>query len=215
MDEPLAISPLWLEYSGLPAWLNARARSGSWSVFKKIVELDCQRNAIADIVEAAPSELAEWTGLKAETVVRILEKMRRKKVIACFVGEHPDEPALLQVQIPLKTPRAPGDVLRASGKAFFRPGMRLRYAYPQEEPPGDQTRLQEVVDLYFNNIGMKMNSFVLDELRLVARRFSLESIRRVFGRAALNEVRELGWVVRELIKESRPAETSIVRLESE
>ena len=38
--------------------------------------------------------------------------------------------------------------------------------------------------------------------RVIGRRFSLESIRKVFGRAALNDVRELGWAVRELIKES-------------
>jgi len=202
MDEPVAISPLWIEYSGLPAGLNEEIRSGAWVVFKKLLELDCQQNAIPDIIEAAPEEIAVWTGLKSETVVRILNKLRQKKYMAASMGEHPAEPSLFQIQVPLRTPRKAVDVLKESGKAFFRPGMKLRYAFPITEAPGDEVRMQQVVDLYFNNIGMKMNSFILDELRLIGRRFTLESIRKVFGRAALNDVRELGWAVRELIKES-------------
>lgn len=202
MDEPLAIFPLWLEHSGLPARLNAEARAGAWSVFKKIVELDCQQNAIPDIVEVSPAALAEWTGLPAERVQRILVKLRQKRVIACFLGDDPQEPALLQIHVPLRTPRAPAEVLRESGKPFFHPAMRLRYAYRTEEPPSDEERLQQVVDLYFNNISMRINSFILDELRLLARRFPLESIRRVFGRAGMNDKPELGWAVRELLKDS-------------
>jgi hypothetical protein len=202
MDEPVAISPLWIEYSGLPAQLNDEIRSGAWIVFKKLLELDCQQNAIPDIIEAAPEEIAGWTGVKPEIVVKILNKLRQRKYLAASMGEHPGEPGLFQIQIPLHTPRKAVDVLRESGKAFFRPGMKLRYAFPITEPPGDEARMQQVVDLYFNNIGMRMNSFILDELRLIGRRFSLDSIRKVFGRAALNEVRELGWAVRELIKES-------------
>ncbi|MCX7016963.1 MAG: hypothetical protein NTW86_31120 [Candidatus Sumerlaeota bacterium] len=207
MDEPLAISPLWLEFSGLPEWLNAEARAGAWAVFKKIVELDCQQNAIPDIVEAAPAELAQWTGLKAETVQKILVKLRRKHLIACSLGDHEEETALIQIQIPLKTPRPAAEVCKESGKAFFRPGMRLRYAYPIDEPPGDEVRLQQVVDLYFNNISMRINSFLLDELRLIARRFDLESIRRVFGRAGLNDKPELRWAVKELLKEAKDKRT--------
>ena len=79
--------------------------------------------------------------------------------------------------------------------------MRLRYAYPIEEPPGEEVKVQQVIDLYFNHISMKINSFIVDELRLLARRFPLEAIRRVFGRAAKNDAPELRWAVRELVKE--------------
>ncbi len=199
MDEPLSISPLWLEYSGLPQWLNANIRAGAWSVFKNIVELDCRMNAIPDIVEIAPAAIAEHVGLDADVVMKTLLKLRQKRIVAASLADSPEEESLLQIQIPLKTPIAAHEICKQGGP-FFRPGMRLRYAYPIEEPPGDEVRLQQVVDLYFNNISMRMNSFVLDELRLVARRFSLESVRAVFGRAGLNDVHELGWAVRELIK---------------
>ncbi len=199
MDEPLAISPLWIDHSGLPAWLNAEVRAGAWVVFKKIVELDCAANAIPDIVEVKPVELAEWTGLSADVVMKILAKLRQKRLIGACLSASPEESALLQIEIPLKTPVSAAEVCRQDG-ALFHPGMRLRYAYPIEEPPGDEVRLQQVVDLYFNNISMRINSFVLDELRLVARRFSLDSIRTVFGRAGLNDVHDLKWAVRELIK---------------
>lgn len=204
VDEPLAISPLWLEFSGLPSWINGKVRSGAWVVFKKIVELDCQQNAIPDIVEAAPVEIAQWTGLSCDIVVKILAKFRQKRLIAMSQGGEPEELALIQIQIPIKTPVSPSEVLRESGKAFLRPGTRLRYAYPIDETPDDEIRLQQVVDLYFNNISMKMNSFILDELRLVARRFTLESVRKTFNRASLNDAPELRWAVRELIKESAP-----------
>ena len=203
MDEPLSISPLWLEYSGLPEWLNAEVRQGAWVVFKKIVELDCQMNAIPDIVEIAPVALAGRIGLGADVVMKILVKLRQKKIVASCLGSSADDPALLQIEIPLKTPIAAAEICRTVSP-FFHPGMRLRYAYPIDEPPGDEIKLQQVVDLYFNNISMRMNSFVLDELRLVARRFPLESVRTVFGRAGLNDVHDLGWAVRELIKFSRP-----------
>lgn len=203
MDEPIAVSPLWLEYSGLPRHLNEAVRAGAWPVFKKLVELDCQQNAIPDIIEAAAADLAEWTGLKADAVSKILAKLRSAKYVAGYIADHPEEVSLFQIQIPLRTPRTPAETIRDSGKAFFHPGMRLRYGYPLDAPPDDETRLQQVVDLYFNHISMRMNSFILDELRMVARRFSLESARGVFGRAALNETRSLAWAIRELVKERR------------
>jgi len=203
MDEPLSISPLWLEHSGLPAWLNSEVRAGAWPVFKKIVELDCSQNAIPDIVEVVPVHLAQWCGLSTDVVMKILSKLRSKRLIGACLADSAEEAALLQIAIPLKTPLSPAEVC-ASGGAMFRPGMRLRYAYAMDEPPADEVRLQQVVDLYFNNVSMKINSFILDELRLVARRFTLEECRGVFGKAGLNDVHDLHWVVRELIRMRRP-----------
>ena len=56
-------SPEWLELSGLPELLNTKSRMGTWSVFKKIVELDCAKNSIPGIVEISASELSEMVGI--------------------------------------------------------------------------------------------------------------------------------------------------------
>ena len=63
--------------------------------------------------------------------------------------------------------------------------------------------LQRVIDLYFNTVGFKMNNFILDELRLVSRRFPRPEVEKVFARAGKNDIRSLGWVVRELYRASR------------
>jgi len=87
------------------------------------------------------------------------------------------------------------------------------YRYSQAGPnqtstelDGKDTALQEVVDMYFNTVGMKMNAFVLDELRLLRERFELDQIRYAFRRARQNEIRSLNWVVQQLVKQSKKAE---------
>ena len=65
---------------------------------------------------------------------------------------------------------------------------------------GRERVLQEIVDLYFNAVGLKMNAFVLDELRLLRQQFPIEQVRKVFRRAQVNEIRSLHWILRELVR---------------
>ena len=81
----------WLELAGLPVELNAKVRSGAWVVFKKIVELDCGRNRDPGAVEISLDELGERCGLDWEKIARIIEALRKRKVLACFLPDNPDE----------------------------------------------------------------------------------------------------------------------------
>ena len=94
----------WLEWSGLPAALNA-ARANGWLVFKKLVDLDCRAARRPGIVEISIGELAERCGLTPETTEKVIEALRKKKYLRCFVPEHPEETALIDVPAgtPLKT----------------------------------------------------------------------------------------------------------------
>jgi hypothetical protein len=208
-SEPLASSPLWLAYSGLPEWLNARAGRNGWLVFKTVVEIDCQLNARPAAVEIAPAEIAERCGLAPDAVMKTLEALRRKKCLALFLPEHPDERALIEVKIPLPIPRTLDEIRARFPFNRLDPAVRLRYSSAAEAETakrtteGEKKDLERTIDLYFNIVGFKMNSFILDELRLVCQRFPRSDVEKTFDRARKNDIRSLGWIVRELYRVGR------------
>ena len=200
-------SPLWLEFSGLPEDLADKPNgAAAWAVFKKAVELDCAANSSPGTVEIVISELAGRTALKPPAARKGLLLLRRLKLMACFLPDSDEEAALVRVQVPLPTPRTREQIAAAWPAELGAMPASLRYldvaAEQGDETAGDgsDTVLQEIVDLYFNTVGLKMNAFVLDELRLVRQRFPIEAVRRVFRRAQQNEIHSLQWVVRQLAR---------------
>jgi hypothetical protein len=70
--------------------------------------------------------------------------------------------------------------------------------------------VQRIIDHYLNVLSQKMNSFIVDEIEVLAERFTLEAIERTIDRGAKHEIQSIGWVARELIRDAKrpPAETS-------
>src|SRR5690242_806929 len=101
----------WLEWSGLPLALN-KIRSGGWAVFKKLVELDCRAHQCPGTVEVSLGELGERCGFEPEVVEKIVEALRKKKVLRCYVPDNDEELALIEIRVPVKTPLAPEEVAR-------------------------------------------------------------------------------------------------------
>jgi hypothetical protein len=199
LGEKRAEFPLWLEYSGLPELINTRIRKGAWSVFKKVVELDCAVNVDPGVVSISLRELAERTGLSPEIVQRCLNGLRKKKIVACFIPDNFEENALLRIVVPLKTPLSP-DKVKKEKSDLFPPGEDFfRYFDHRAIEPQDDEILQEIIDLYFNSLGLKMNLFILDELRLIRQISNLSDIRRVFETARRLEIKSLRWVMRQLL----------------
>lgn len=206
--EPLAMSPLWVQHSGLPAWLNDAINRSAWLVFKMVMELDCARNARPGTVEVPPADLADLCGLEAKSVMRTLEGLRKKKKIALFLPEHAEESALVEIKTPLETPRSVEEVRESF--PFNRVDAKVLFRY-SGSPAGEATGasagqkkdFQRVLDLYFNIIGFKMNSFIMDELRLICQRFQPREVEKTFSRAEKNGIRSLAWVVRELYRTHR------------
>jgi hypothetical protein len=205
VEEQLSKSPLWLEYSGLPVHLNQKARGAGWLVFKKIVELDCDQNENPGIVEISLEELAARTGLEANVVERAIKKLKREKLVGCFLPDNAEEVALLRINVPIKTAISPEEIRKKYGE-IFPPGRDFfRYVdkHVDEADEEQDAALKEIVDLYFNALGLRMNAFILDELRIIRRRFDLDRIRKVFERAKRLHIRTLRWVVRELLREQK------------
>lgn len=199
-------SPLWLEHSGLPAQINEAVKGGcGWSVFKKIVELDCAANPEPDTVEITIEDLATRCGVAPAAIRKSAQALRKLKLVSCFLPDSDEEAALFQIRVPLKTP-VPLKELKASLPLIFADANQycryLRAAQATAET-GDETSdtvLQEIVDLYFNTVGLRMNAFVLDELRLIRTRFPLDKVRRAFRKAQQNEIHSLHWIVRDLVR---------------
>ena len=199
----------WLELSGLPAELN-KIRANGWLVFKKIVELDCGRHRTPDAVECSLGELGDRCGLDWEKTARIIEALRKKKYLACFLPDNPDEPGLFQVRAPIRTPKSAEEVARASRDPQMRDPTTYRYLAEPEERPQSVEKIQKIIDLYLNTLSQKMNSFIVDEIEVLAQRFPIEAIERTIDRAARHDIRTLGWVAKELIRDSARPEKKAV-----
>lgn len=196
----------WLEWSGLPRELN-KVRAGGWVVFRKIVELDCQAHQQPGTVEVALQELAERCGLEPEATAKIIEALRKKKYLRCFLPEDNfEEPALLEIRLPLATPLAPEAVAARVADPRLRDASKYRYAAEPADPGADEQKMHEVVDLYFNYLSNKMNSFILEQIEIVARRFPIEEIRHTMERAARHNLRSISWVLKELIRDHEKKE---------
>ncbi len=191
---------LWLEWSGLPAALNA-VRANGWLVFRKLVELDCAAHRRPEPVEVTLSELAERCGLEADAAARVIEALRKKKYLRCYLPEHPDEPALIEIRTPLPTPLQPAEVARRIPLPTLRDPAFYRYARAEAEPAADERRVQDAVDLYLNHLSQKMNPSILEQIEIAARRFPEEALRLAIERAARHEIRSMGWVLKELIRD--------------
>ncbi len=190
--------PLWLEWSGLPRALNEKIRIGAWSVLKKIIELDCERNLHPDAIEISVTDLAERVGLSPAVCRRILTGLRRQRALLVFLPESDEEAGLFQIRVPLKTPTPINDIARLHPELhLLKPGTDDRYAREAEVDPEDPT-IRAVIDLYFEHVGLRMNSFILDELIFIAQRFGRREIERTLRQAGRLESPSLAWVAREL-----------------
>lgn len=209
--EPRTWAPMWLEYSGLPELLAKKIRGGTgWPLFKKIVELDCERNSAPGTIEVSLEELQKRCGVAPGMARKAATTLRKLKLIACFLPDNDEEGALFRVVTPLDTPR-PAEQIRSEESYLFEHAADfMRYvddciASKQEDLPTNDPDLKEVVDLYFDTIGLKMNVFILDELRMLPQRFSIQEVRSVFRRARKNEIRSLHWVIQELVRRRKKA----------
>jgi len=199
MEEIRATFPLWIEFSGLPEFVNTKIRKEAWSVFKKIVELDCEANLEPGVLDISLQDLGSRTGLSPQIVEKCLNGLRKKKLLACFIPDNPLEKCLIRIVIPLKTP-IPAQDLKKQRSDLFPPGSDFfRYFDERIAQPEDDEALREIIDLYFNTIGLKMNFFILDELRLLRQRFPLSDVKRVFESAKRLEIKNLRWVMRQLV----------------
>ena len=208
-DRAHAHFPLWIELSGLPSHLNEESKLAyAWAVFRKIVELDLAANSVRPgTVEISLAELGARCGLDAPKAEKAIKAMRKAKLVRAFLPENEEEAALLQLLLPLATPRSADEVRATHPDLFLEAQWPPRYAVAGEadaSPTADRgEKVKAVVELYLNVLSMKMNSLILDELQLISDRYDMELIQKVFDRARKREAASLGWILAEIRREKK------------
>ena len=204
LDEPVAESPLWLEIAGYPEYLTEKIRQGAWPVFKKLIETDSATNERPGVFTISLKAIAKGSGVEIKVASRVIEALRKEKILRCYLPEHEEEDAMFQFLTPFEPPM---EAEKIRQKMRERPGHkpeRLRYLDEfAAHGPIAENQVQQVVDAYLDTFGMRLNSFVLDELSLLAGRFSLEAIRAAFGMIAQTQKPSLKEVMRYLAEQKR------------
>ncbi|MCX7045102.1 MAG: hypothetical protein NTX50_06415 [Candidatus Sumerlaeota bacterium] len=204
LDEPVAESPLWLEIAGYPEYLSQKIRQGAWPVFKKLIETDAATNERPGVFTISLKAVAQGAGVEVKVAGRVIEGLRKEKMLRFYMPEHEEEEAMFQFLTPFSPPMD-ADQIRA--KLRERSGHkpeRLRYLdETATHGPIAENQVQQVVDAYLDTFGLRINSFVLDELSLLAGRFPVEAIRAAFSLIAQTQKPSLKDAMKYLAERKR------------
>ena len=204
LNEPVCESPLWLEVAGYPRYLNDKLRREAWPVFKKLVELDCAANVGPQVFSVSVSALAERCGLSVDVTRRVIQGLRKEKMLRCFLPEGDEEEALFEFLLPFQPPMEVEELRRRMARLATQKAETLRYldSAPARGAVADSL-IQDVVDAYLDTFGARINTFVIDELALIAGRFRPEWIHDAFARVAQSEKPSLRAAVNLLAERKR------------
>lgn len=203
--EPRLEFPQWIVWSGLPEKLQSR-RNGAlaWLLFRTVVEMDIATNrSRPGIVEISQTELEARAGLGARQLDAAVSLLRKEGLLRAFIPDAREEPALFQIVAPLETPTPAAKVWRERSELESVPFDSLRYALAAQEEDTATDKQKRIFDLYFDVVSMKMNGFVADELRIIAERYDLPLIERVFDRARKRPRPGIAWIMAEIRREDR------------
>ena len=205
-----------MELSGLPLLVREKTKNAAgWAVFRKIVELDCEQHPSAPgTVEVTVAELAARAGVLPEEARKVFLPLRKMKVLKCFVPDDDEDTALFEIYCPLPVPlsrREMEDLITRKTSRSGPPVLRYWDELTNDRNDMVDPLLQEVVDLYLNTCGTRINMFVVDELRLMRQKYPMEAVRKAFNRARQNEIHSLAWIAGQLSRtgKKKPEKNSL------
>ncbi len=204
LNEPVSESPLWLEVAGYPRYVNEKIRREAWPVLKKLVELDCAANEQPACFGVSVGQLAERSGVPVDATQRVIQGLRKEKMLRCFLPESEEEEALFEFVTPFHPPMDVEKVRHLMAQMALQKAEKLRYI-DTWAGRGDvaDSLVQQAVDAYLDTFGTRINAFVLDELALIAARFRPEWIHDAFQRTVQTEKPSLRNAVRLLVDRKR------------
>lgn len=116
--------PKWLEFSGLPTFLNQKYGPECWPVFKKLIELDFEQGKPQDRrITIEVNELAERVGYEKATIQKMLERLKEADLVAII--EAKSRSVTLNIVTPLKTPKMVFDIAFEKGGIKGAPSKAL------------------------------------------------------------------------------------------
>ena len=105
--------PKWLEYSGLPRLLNDKHGPETWSIFKKLIELDFDAGRPANrLVAYNPEILSTITGYDIDIVENTLQLLANDCYITLSIQDNIN---YFSIVSPIKTPKLVLDIEYVNG----------------------------------------------------------------------------------------------------
>lgn len=192
--------PRWLEESGLPELLNQKAGVQGWSVFKKLLEIDCERNVTPGWVSVSMADLGHWCGVDDETARSTIEKLIEAGVVAHRPLSDASTSDEYSIVTPIETPLNDAAIKeRLKARGWTVKPLRFRYGAPGEL----EDAFQYTQNLYHEVFGARMNPGIASDLREIAENFEPYRIREVFEAAKRERVKSLSWALTQLYRGER------------
>ncbi len=189
--------PSWVEESGLPEEISRKGGPETWTVFKKLLEIDCQRSLVPDWFSVDFVELSRWTGVPKDRIPAILRLLTKTGRIVTQVI---DDFSRVRISVPLETPKDTESIrrrLRRRGIAAEH--LRLRYL----DGSDPEERYGEVLALYQSVYGARMNVQIAEDLRIIAETFEWPAVEEAFRMASEHRNWTLTGIINHLYKELR------------
>lgn len=99
--------PKWIEFSGLPSYLNEKMGDTAWPIFKKIIELDVEADGVnGSSILVDYNELAMRVGYKISEVVRMVGLLSKAGYL--IIDSSNDN--FIAINTPIKTPKLIFDI---------------------------------------------------------------------------------------------------------
>lgn len=189
-DVLYAYLPRWIVESPIPQILEQQVGPGAWNVYRALVEEETARNVLPDRVSVDVADLVVHTGLEAERVRTLIDRLRA----AGFIEAQPaagDDGYTVTISAP---PPVAIDrealVARLRERQYAVRGVVFRYL----DESAIRSTWREALDLYHAVFGAKINAAITDDLRALADVFDRYALREAFQEARRQGAKSLAWV---------------------
>lgn len=168
----------------MPLEMMERSGPHAWPLFRKLVELDCDRNITPDWFSLFAEDLSRWTGLSADRVELILDALEAQGWI-----ERGGDQA--RIATPLSTPL---HYEEARKRLAENQGVGGRFYLRYSEDDREMTKVERVVFMYQMVFGLRFNPRIAEDLEEIANEHDLAVLHDVFSEAHRRNARNLSWV---------------------
>ena len=199
--DPLWISyPSWLEESGLPGLFAETLGLEAWVLFRKLVELDCERNITPDWFSCSHETLARWTGISLHDLPARLEQLERGGWIERSAVDEFVENVRILTPFPYSIDEAKIRS-RLAGRGTSTGRFLLRYLVD----PIELNQVEKVVYLYQMIFGLRFTPRIAEDLEEIANTYDMGLIYSVFSEAYMKKIKTLAWIRAHLARQASDA----------
>lgn len=188
MNDPLWTRiPRWIESSGLPTMIRNQLGLECWTLFRKLIAMECDANLTPDWFEFELITLSQQTGLTQNEVRDTLISLEEAKLIERHEADDTIQQARILSPLPLTDDL---DTLRAQIAGPHGGRFALRYA----ESIDQLDKTQRVVFLYQMVFGPRFTPRIVEDLEEISNCYDMAVIYDVFSEAHRRNAKQFSWI---------------------